>query len=121
MSGELIRQVARMSAAWLLPLALAGTLLGGLSGGLGVVAGGVVSLGNLWLLARGSQRALGLFQGRRIPPLWVLSLGLRHLALFGLLALLLVNGVHPLALIAGLSVLPPVLITFALRGARERS
>jgi len=122
MGGELIRHVVAASLAWLLPLTLGGFFAAGLPGGLGVLAGGAVSLGDLWLLARGSDRALGLFAGGRIPPLWVVGLGLRHLALFGVLGLLLWSGgTHPVALIAGLSVLPPVLITYALRGARARS
>jgi len=122
MGSELIRRVAGTCAAGLLPVTLGGFVAAGLPGGLGVLAGGAVSLGNLWLLVRGSHRALGLFAGRRFPPLWVLSLGLRHLALFGILALLLWSGsIHPVALLAGLSVLPPVLVTYALRAAGELS
>ncbi len=122
MGRELIRWVARVGAACLLPLALAGFLLAGPHGGLGVLAGGAIALGNLWLLARGSDRTFGLVTGRRVPPLWVLSLGLRYLALFGTLGLLLWSGgIHPVALIVGLSVLPPVLIAYALRSSREVS
>jgi len=87
-----------------------------------VLAGGAIALGNLWLLARGTSRALALFTGQRIHPLWVLSFGLRYLALFSLLGLLLWSGrVHPVALILGLSVLPPVLIVYGLRRLREVS
>jgi hypothetical protein len=51
--------------------------------------------------------------------LWALGLGLRYVLLFGAVALLLGYGlVHPLALVAGLSVLPPVLIACGLRAAR---
>ncbi len=122
MGSELIRHIAAASSAWLLPLTLAGFIAAGLPGGLGVLAGGAVSLGDLWLLARGSDRTLGLFAERRVPPVWVLSLGLRHLALFGLLGLLLWSGgIHPVALLAGLSILPPALIAHALRGSRKLS
>ena len=122
MSGELIRYVMRLGGAWLLPLALGGFLVAGIHGGVSVLAGGVLALGNLWLLGRASDRALGLFIGRRFHPLWVVSVGLRHLAMFAVLGLLLWSGrVHPGALIVGLSVLPPVLIAAALRGIPERS
>ena len=120
MTSELMVRVLGLSAAWLLPLTAGGVYLAGLPGGAGVLAGGGVALGNLWLLGRGSARALALFTGGRPHPLWVVSVGLRHLAVFGLLALLLSSArVHPAALLAGLSVLPPVLIMCALRGARE--
>ena len=122
MDRELIRRVISVGAAWLLLLALGGFLVAGPRGGLGILAGGAVALGNLWLLARGSERALGLFTGRRAHPLWVLSLGLRYLALFAVLVILLRSGgLHPVALIVGVSVLPPVLITYALRDSGEVS
>ena len=51
--------------------------------------------------------------------MWALGLALRHVLLFGAVALLLgYSLVHPLTLVAGLSVLPPVLIAFGLRAAR---
>lgn len=122
MGHELIRGVVGVGAACLIPLALGGFLVAGPEGGLGVAAGGALALGNLWLLARGSERALRLFTGRPLHPLWVLGLGLRYLALFGALGLLLWSGrVHPLALIVGLSVLPPLLVLYALRNPREVS
>ena len=47
------------------------------------------------------------------------SLILTLVAVFGAVALLLGYGiVHPFALVAGLSVLPPVLIALGLRAAR---
>jgi hypothetical protein len=119
MGHELIRGVVGVGAACLIPLALGGFLVAGAEGGLGVAAGGALALGNLWLLARGSERALRLFTGRPLHPLWVLGLGLRYLALFGALGLLLWSGrVHPLALIVGLSVLPPLLVACAVRSLR---
>lgn len=122
MGRELIRWAVGVSAACLLLLTLGGALVAGLHGGLGVLAGGAIALGNLALLARGSDRALGLFTGRHVHPLWILGLAARHLALFGVLGLLLWSGlVHPVALIVGLSVLPPVLIAYALRGPRAVS
>lgn len=116
MGRELIRKVVTAGVAWLLPLALGGFLAAGPQGALGVLAGGAIAFGNLWLLARGSDRALALFAGQRIHPAWMLSLGIRYLALFGMLGILLWSGgAHPVALLVGLSVLPPVLIACALR------
>ena len=74
---------------------------------------------NLLLLQVVLRQAFSFFAGGRAHPLWVLGLGLRYVLLFGVVALLLAYGmVHPLALVAGLSVLPPVLIAFGLRAAR---
>ena len=120
MSSDLIRSVLRGGVAGLGALAPIGALVGGTDAGLGVLAGGILALGNLWLLGRASERTLALFVGRRLHPLWMVSVGLRHLAIFGALALLLASGrAHPLALIAGLSVLPPVLVIAAFRAARS--
>jgi hypothetical protein len=120
MTSELMARVVGFSLAWLLPLALGGFVMAGAGGGLGVLVGGAVAMGNLWLLGRGSERALGLFAGGRLHPLWMLSVGLRHLAAFLFLALALASGrVYPPALLVGLSILPPVLIMCALRTARE--
>lgn len=122
MSRELFRRAMAWGAAWLALLALGGILAAGPHVGVSILAGGAVALGNLWLLTRGADRALRLFAGRRVHPLWMLSLGVRHLALFGVLGVLLWGGrVDPIALILGLSVLPPVLIASALRSAAPRS
>jgi len=118
MGRELIRRVVVVGAAGLFPLVLGGFLAIGPRAGLGVLAGGAIALGNLWLLGRATDRALGLFAGRRIHPLWMLSLGLRYLALFSALALAFWSGrVDPVALVVGLSILPPVLIVAALRNS----
>jgi hypothetical protein len=51
-----------------------------------------------------------------------MSLGLRYVLLFGAVALLLGSGAaHPLALVGGLSILPPVLIVLGLSAARASS
>jgi hypothetical protein len=117
MSRDLVRRVVISCAALLVPLSIAGALLAGRAALLGILVGGGVTLGNLLWLSYGSGRVSGLSRGR---PLWFLSLGLRYLALFAALALCLWSGwVHPLALIVGLSVLPPVLIIQGLRVARR--
>jgi hypothetical protein len=52
----------------------------------------------------------------------LVALGLRHAALFGAVALALGSGrVDPLALVAGLSLLPPVVVVVGLRTAGASS
>jgi hypothetical protein len=112
MGRDLVNRVVIASAALLLPLSVAAALLAGRAALLGILVGGGVTLGNLLWLSHASDP----FRGR---PLWFLSVGLRYLTLFAALALSLWSGrVHPLALIVGLSVLPPVLIVQGLRSAR---
>ena len=119
MGRDLVGRVSRAVLALLVPLALAGAALGGLPGALGVVAGGLISLASFTWIARGVHTSTRLFAGGRAHPLWVLVLGLRYILFFGAVALLLgFRLAHPLALVAGLSVLPPVLIAFGLRASR---
>jgi hypothetical protein len=48
-----------------------------------------------------------------------LAVGVRHLVLFGALALVLWSGAaHPVALIGGLSLLPPVILALGFSAAR---
>ena len=118
MDSDFIRRVAGGSALALLLIAAAAFYLADLQGTLGVLAGGGVALGNLVWLRAGSHRALRLFGGGRVHPLWLLSLGVRHLSLFGALGLLLWSGfIHPFGVIVGLSVLPPVVVVQGLRAA----
>ena len=66
-------------------------------------------------LARGAAGAL---RGEGGFALGLTGLGLRSAGAFGALALTLAGGwVHPLAVIAGLSVLPPVLLAAGARSA----
>lgn len=119
MGRDLVRRVSRAVLALLVPLTLAGGVLAGWPGALGALAGGLISLASFTWIARGVHSSARLFAGGRAHPLWALGLGLRYVLLFGAVALLLGYGiVHPLALVAGLSVLPPVLIAFGLRAAR---
>jgi hypothetical protein len=115
----MVGRVSRAVSALLVPLMLAGGVLAGRPGALGVRAGGLISLASFTWLARGVRSSAKLFAGGRAHPLWALGLALRYVLLFGAVALLLgYDIVHPLALVAGLSVLPPVLIAFGLRAAR---
>lgn len=122
MALELVKQVSRTVLVVLVPTCLASGVLLGWPGVLGALAGGVISLASLHWIARGVRSAAGFFGGGRAHPLWVLGLGLRYVLLFGAVGLLLVSGaVHPVALMGGLSILPPVLIVLGLRAARAES
>ena len=104
MDRELIEGVTRTTAIALIPVA--------------AIAGALVSLASFRWIARGARRAGHLFAGGRPGTLWLLGLGTRHVTLFSAIALCLWSEVaHPLALLAGLSLLPPVLILFGLRTA----
>jgi len=120
MGLDLVRRVSRAVCALLVPASIAGGLLGGWRGSIGVLAGALVSLTSLHWIARSVKSAAGFFAGGRAHPLWVFALGLRYVLLFGAVGLLLTSGVvHPLALMGGLSILPPVLIVAGLQAARS--
>lgn len=101
-------------------LALAGGLagwVGGLPAALGVVAGGVVGLAHFWWLAAGARSACaaGPAGARRG---WLVGSGLRLGGLLLAVAALLASGrLHPVALVAGLTIVPAVLIRYGLGGA----
>jgi len=92
----------------------------GVEGAAGVAGGGAVALLNFRWLARSVANAVALVRdggsgGAALRGAW-----LRHLSTVGVLGLLLGSGwTHPLAVILGLSVLPPILIAQGLRAARE--
>ena len=116
MDRDLVGRVTGAGALALIPVAGVAFYLADLAGLLGVLAGGGVAFGSFGWLSTGSRRALALLSARRVHPLWLLSLGLRHLFLFAALGMLLWSGyVHPLGVIVGVSVLPPVLIAQGLR------
>lgn len=116
MDRSLLWRVIRTCALALTPLAGVAAYMAGWPAFLGVVGGGGVAVGSFCWLSAGSRRALALVRGRGLHPLWALGLGLRHLSSFLVLGGLLWSGyVDPLALVIGLSVLPPVLIAQALR------
>lgn len=121
MGTELPRRVTGTLALALAPLSAAAAWLAGPPALLGILAGAGLAWGSFGWVTVGSRRVLASRQGTRVGPLWILGLGLRHLSLFaGLGALLWSGHVHPVALVVGLSLLPPVLIVEALRaGTRE--
>jgi len=119
MGLELVVRVSRTSLVLLVPVSLAGAWIGGVPGAVGTVAGGLLSLLSFHWLSRGVRNAGAFLAGGRSHPFWVIGLGLRYTVLFGAVALLLGTGIaHPMGLVAGLSVLPPVVIILGLRAAR---
>jgi hypothetical protein len=114
MSGEFVGRVSRVLLVALGPVAVGGGLAAGWPGAVGSLVGGLISLGSFHWVASGVARASAPAAGGGLT-LSALAVGVRHLALFGALAIVLGTGVaHPLALLAGLSVLPPVLIALGL-------
>jgi hypothetical protein len=118
MGPELVTRVGWISLLLLVPVSLAGAWLGGAPGAIGTVAGGLLSLTSLYWISRGVRNAGGFLAGGRSHKLWVFALMLRYAVLFAVVALLLRSGIaHPFGLVAGLSVVPPVVIILGLRAA----
>ena len=97
----------------LLALAAPAVWLAGLSGLLGVVAGGGLALVNFWWLQDRATAACA--RGGVRPTPWMAASGLRLGVMAGSCAALLATGsAHPIALVAGLTVVPCVLVALAL-------
>jgi len=114
MGAEFVARVSRTMLLALLPLAVCCGLVAGWPGAIGGLAGGLVSLGSFRWIASGVVRPMESGLGFS-----ALAVGVRHLAAFGALALVLWSGAaHPMALVAGLSLLPPVVLARGLAAAR---
>ena len=119
MGPELIARVNWITLLLLVPVTVASAWLGGVSSAIGTVAGGLLSLASLYWVSRGVRNAGGFLAGGRSNRGWVIALVFRYAVLFGVVALLLRTGAaHPLGLVAGLSILPPVVIILGLRAVR---
>jgi len=118
-SSDLTTSVTRRCAVAVAVLALAGGWLGGAPGAAGVVAGGALALGSFrWLVAR----VVAVSAGPTLPSGWIAVTGLRFAAVAALAAIAFAAGwVHPIALLAGYTVLPVALVTQGLRLAREEN
>jgi hypothetical protein len=92
--------------------------LGGLDGAFGAAAGVGIAVGNFrWLASRVTAAVEGPASAR---PLWTLGAAVRLAALAGAVTLVLVSGhAHPLAIVAGVSVIPVAVVAQGLRAARE--
>ncbi len=110
--ADLVSRVTLHCLVAIAALAAGAGWLAGLPGAAGAAAGGAIALLHFRWLARGALRGEGGF------TLGLTGLGLRSAGAFGALALTLAGGwAHPLAVLAGLSVLPPVLIAEGVRSA----
>jgi ATP synthase I chain len=133
---ELRTRVVREAGAGVLLLALIAGWLGGAPGFVGVAAAGAITVVNFWWLARGASATLGAFSpGSGASPAcaarggakpsavsgaWIVASGLRFLALLAAFAALCATGwAHPVAVVAGLTVLPCAVIALGLRAARD--
>jgi ATP synthase I chain len=106
--GELRARVTRDSAVVLSVVAGLALLLAGTRGALGVVAAGALTVVNFWWLTGTVTRVVA--GGGRPAVAWA-SAGARLLTLLLVFVLLFAaRAVEPLAVIAGLGVLPAVLI-----------
>src|SRR5215831_1007279 len=118
-AGELADRVVRAGVLAVAAAAVLAWVLAGPSAALGVVVGGIIAFGNFRWLARDASRLSA--QGEARAGRRLLPIGLRQAAVFGALAVVIGCGLsHPLALAAGLAVLPPVLVVQGLRAAAAR-
>ena len=106
--AELVSRVTLLTLLAILTVTAAAGLVAGITGATGAAAGGAIALLNFRWLARGAASVVQEGRGRRLG---LAAVSLRYLATFCALALVLSTGwAHPLAVVVGLSVLPPVLI-----------
>jgi hypothetical protein len=114
MSGEFVGRVSRAMLLALAVVAAGAGLMVGWSAAAGILAGGLISLGSFRWIARVVVRASTSTGGRGLA-LSALAVGGRHVVVFGALALALGSGVaHPVAVLAGVSLLPPIVIALGL-------
>jgi ATP synthase I chain len=115
--GELTSRVTLDTSVAVVTLAAPSAWLAGAPGGLGVLAGGVLALGSFrWLVARASAVTAA---GGAPTAAWLIGAGLRFGVCAVACAVLLASGwAHPLALIAGFTVLPCDVIARGLAAAR---
>jgi len=116
---ELTAGVTRQATLIVLVAAIAAGWLGGARGALGVVTGGALGVLGFRVLA---SRVGALTAGPVVGTPWLLLAAARFLVVSGVAALLFVAGwAHPVAWLAGYSVLPVALVLQGLRVAREES
>jgi hypothetical protein len=115
--SELTTRVTLDTCAAVGTLAAISWWLVGVPIGAGVLAGGALAVVNFrWLVARASVATA---TGSASAAAWILGAGLRFTACAGACGILLAYGwVHPVALVAGFTVLPCDLIARGLESAR---
>ena len=115
--SELTTRVTLDTCAAVTALAALTWGLAGAAAGLGVLAGGALAVVNFrWLVARAF---VATSTGSTSAAAWLIGAGLRFVACTGACGLLLATGwAHPVALVAGFTVLPGDLIARGLASAR---
>ena len=115
--SELTTRVTLDTCAAVATLAALAGLVAGSPTGLGVLAGGALAVVNFrWLVARAFVATA---TGSTSAAAWLLGAGLRFAACTAACGLLLATGwAHPVALVAGFTVLPCDLIVRGLASAR---
>jgi ATP synthase I chain len=112
-AAELVNRVTLTGLGGTAVLSVVAAVVGGASAAIGVAGGGLITLLNFRWLARDAIRATT-GEGR------LSALGLRKIAALLALGGLVACGVtHPVAVAAGLLVLPPVLVAQGLLAARD--
>lgn len=120
MASELRLRVTRESAVAVVALALPAAWLGGSPAGVGVLAAGLLTLGNFWWLSRAASASGAARARRRELAGWIAAAAARFTVLFAAFAALCAGGyAHPVAVVVGLTVLPCALIARGLRAGRE--
>jgi len=116
--GELRARVTVATCAGAVVMALPVAWLAGSSAALGILAGGALAVVNFrWLAARADVAAAapGL-----AGALWYVGAALRFSLVAVVAGLLFVSGwAHPVALLAGFTVLPCALVALGLQAARQ--
>ena len=115
--SELTTRVTLDTCAAVAALAAAAWWLAGAPIGVGMLAGGALAIVNFrWLVVRTS---VAMATGSTSAAAWVLGAGLRFAACAAVCGTLLATGwAHPVALVAGFTVLPCDLIARGIASAR---
>ena len=120
MASELRQRVTLETAIAIAALAVPAAWLAGPPAAIGVLAAGLLTIGNFWWLSRAASAAGDPATGRVLAGGWMLLTGARYILLFAAFAGLCAAGyAHPVAVVIGLTVLPCALIFRGLRTARE--
>lgn len=114
--SRLVVRVTVETCALVLALAAAAAVLGGSPAGVGVLAGGALAVLNFrWLAGRAVATAVS---GRAPGTLWLVTAALRFAACAAASAALFATGAaHPVAVLAGFTALPCVLVARGLAAA----
>lgn len=120
MASELRLRVTLETAIAVVALAVPAAWLGGTPAAIGVLAAGLLTVGNFWWLSRAAFAAADAAKGRVLAGGWMFLTGARYILLFAAFAALCAAGyAHPVAIVIGLTILPCTLIYRGLRSARE--